>query len=112
MPGTSAPTTEYIFETFFVDSAVDYLVDRSRPQNLLTATPGSITVASVTSSTMTAYESATYTFTFQPKNNVAKDGKVVVELPADVTISDPGITQNTCTALEGYEITFSCTATS
>lgn len=101
MPGTTAPTGTYTYESVLVDSSIDYVIDKSSYTNLLTATEGTITTASVTPTSSVAYAQTTYTFSFVAVHEIVQDAKIEVLFPSEITLPTPATSANSCTSITG-----------
>ena len=78
MPGTTAPTSNFVFSSNLVSNNIDYVIDRSNYTNLITATSGTITTASATPTSTLANELTTYTISFENTHDIVQDGKFIV----------------------------------
>ena len=112
MPGTTAPTGTFTYETVLVSSSIDYVIDKSTYTNMITGTAGAITTASATPSSFVANALTTYTFSFQAEHEIVKDAKIIIVFPAAIILPTPATSANSCTAISGISRTLICTATS
>lgn len=112
MPGTTAPTSTYIFESAFVSGGVDYIIDQSSYSNMLTATFGTIASATVTPTSSVANALTTYIFAFDVTHIIVRDAKIVINFPSEIILPSPATSANSCTAISGIDATLICTATS
>jgi hypothetical protein len=112
MPATTAPTGTYTFQSVLVDNSIDYLIDQLSATDLITATVGTITVASVTPASFLAYELTTYTISFQNTHDIVQNGQLQIIFASEITIPTPAVSANTCTAISGIDSGITCNANS
>ena len=101
MPGTTADTGSFIFQTVLVDADVDYVIDKSTYTNLLKATAGTITSVNVEPTSTIANSITTYTITFQNTHEIVQNSQIVVTLPSEITLENPTQSSNECDNIEG-----------
>lgn len=94
MPGTTAPTSTYIFESALVSGGIDYIIDQSSYTNMLTATFGTIASAIVTPTSSVANTLTTYTFAFDVTHTIVRDAKIVINFPSDIILPAPATSAN------------------
>lgn len=71
MPGTSAPTQDFILQTLFDEGGNSYVIDQLTQPNLLKATPGSINSASIIPRSYLTNDLTTYKIAFTPTHDIS-----------------------------------------
>ena len=83
MPNTSGPSGEFGFFTYAEDSADGnlYEIDASYVDDLIRAIPDVITQGEVLPDSFVTFEETTYTISFVLKNDMVREGQVVIVIP-------------------------------
>lgn len=111
MPGTTADTGSFIYQSVLVSSGVDYVIDKSTYTNMITATAGTLSIVSITPTSKVANSVTTYTITFNNTHEIVQNGQIVVAFPSEITMSNPTQSANQCTRISGIGSSFVCTVT-
>ena len=108
MPGNTGPTSDFTLATYLISGAQAYTVDQIITANLVQATPGSLTNTQVVPGTLLAYATTSFTFSLAPTNDIPIDGKLRVGWPAQMSVPDVSITENSCSAVALISTSLTC----
>ena len=65
---------------------------------MLTASVGTLSSATAVPTSLVTYASTTYTFTIVPGNAIPVGGIIIITLPSEITIPNPTLSGNSCSA--------------